>query len=69
MSARNRLPSQHLPPEFLDPPSDPEQLSDEEVPEELLEEEVAEEDEEGVIGKPFKVSFSVNMLFQASSSI
>jgi hypothetical protein len=52
MARPGRHQTQH-PPEFLDPPSDPDQLSEEEVAEELLEEEeeVAGEDEEGIVGK------------------
>jgi hypothetical protein len=53
MARPSRQQPQHLP-EFLDPPSDPDQLSEEDVAEELLEEEeeVIEGDEEGIVGEP-----------------
>jgi hypothetical protein len=52
MARPSRHQTQHLP-DFLDPPSDPDQLSEEEVAAELLgeEEEAVDDDEEGIVGK------------------
>jgi hypothetical protein len=70
MARPNRHQPHHLP-EFLDPPSDPDQLSDEEVAEELLEEEeeVVEEDEEGIVGKHFYQYYKLLDSAQILSSV